>query len=260
MTPSDIERLSLRLHDARLARQEIDRLTVEVPDLGLSGAYAIQADGMRRRFEAGERQVALKMGLTSEAKRTQMGLEAPVYGVLTDRMQVAAGGTIPVGTGIHPKIEPELVFRVGRELRGAITMEQAAAACTGVAPALEVLDSRYRGFKYFSLPDVVADNSSSFLFVVGDDFRPLEGLALDRLPMAMSVNGEVKQRATSDAISGHPLLSIVQLCALLAERGGVLPAGSLVLAGAATVAEPLQAGDRVELVVEGLGSVAVTAE
>jgi 2-oxo-3-hexenedioate decarboxylase len=198
------------------------------------------------------------MGLTSESKRRQMNLDSPVYGALTDKMQLPADGSLQVASGIHPKIEPELAFTIGPQLGGHITLQEAAAACTGVAPAMEILDSRYVGFKYFSLPDVIADNSSSFMFVVGK-FRPLAGLPLDKLVLAMRVNGEIKQQATSDAISGHPLRSLVQLCALLAERNEVVPAGSIVMAGAATVAEQLHAGDRVELTAEGLGSVAVEA-
>ena len=127
----------------------------------------------------------------------------------------------------------------------------------GNVQAMEILDSRYRDFKYFSLPDVVADNSSSSHFVIAGEGLPLAGLALETLPIVMSVNGEEKQRALGSAISGHPLRSVVQLCALLAERGRVLPKGSIVLAGAATVAEVLKPGDVVRTEIAGLGTVGV---
>jgi 2-oxo-3-hexenedioate decarboxylase len=257
--PNYIQPLARRLQDARREAREIDRLTQEVPGLSLDDAYAIQEAGGMLRQADGERQVGLKMGLTSEAKRKQMSLDSPVFGVLTDRMQIPDGGTLPLKGSIHPKIEPEVAFRIEKELRGAISLAQAAAACSGVTAAMEILDSRYVGFKYFSLPDVIADNSSSFMFVVSNSWHPLAGLELDKLEMTMSVNGEVKQRAVSSAISGHPLTSIVQLCQLLAKRDRALPAGSIVLAGAATVAEMLHPGDRVELTVEGLGSVSLSA-
>ncbi len=259
MDSKDLEALALGLHTARLEAREVERLTADAPNLSLDDAYAVQEAGVRLRLHDGERQVGLKMGLTSEAKRKQMSLDSPVYGVLTDRMQLSDGGTLPLKGTIHPKIEPEVAFQIARELRGTISIEQAAEACSGVAAAMEILDSRYRGFKYFSLPDVVADNSSSFLFVVSNQWRPLAGLALDRLKMTMSVNGEPKQSADSNAISGHPLISIVQLCELLARRNRALPAGSIVMAGAATVAEVLRPGDKIELTVDGLGSVSVTA-
>ncbi|HLM48665.1 MAG TPA: 4-oxalocrotonate decarboxylase, partial [Myxococcaceae bacterium] len=161
------EELARLLDQARLEAREIPPLTRQHPDLQLREADAIQAEGLRLRTARGERVVGLKMGLTSEAKRRQMNLESPVYGVLTDRMQVQAGGVIALAQGIHPKIEPEIAFRTSRELGGKVTRDEVLDACASVFAAMEILDSRYRDFKYFSLPDVVADNSSSSLFVLG---------------------------------------------------------------------------------------------
>ncbi|QSQ11062.1 2-keto-4-pentenoate hydratase [Myxococcus landrumensis] len=255
----DLSELARRLDAARRERREVPPLTNELPELPLSDAYAIQEEGLRLRQADGERVVGLKMGLTSEAKRRQMNLDSPVYGVLTDRMRVAAGGVIALGKSIHPKIEPEIAFRTTRELRGKVTRDEVLDACASVFVAMEILDSRYRDFKYFSLPDVVADNSSSSLFVLGEVEHPPRAMDLTKLEMKMSVNGAVAQSARSDAISGDPVVSVIQLCELLAQRGQVLPAGSIVLAGAATVAHMLQPGDRVRLDVEGLGSVEVSA-
>ncbi|QRK11942.1 fumarylacetoacetate hydrolase family protein [Archangium violaceum] len=260
MTARMHEELARLLDQARLEAREIPPLTKQHPDLALTDAYAIQAEGLRLRTSRGERVVGLKMGFTSEAKRRQMNLDSPVYGVLTDRMEIPAGGVFRLQGSIHPKIEPEIAFRTSRELRGRITREQALDACSSVFAALEILDSRYVGFKYFSLPDVVADNSSSSLFVLGTTERPPRELDLPRLEMVLEVNGERVQAARSDAISGDPVVSIIQLCELLDQRGESLPAGSVVLSGAATAAHMLHAGDRVRLTVEGLGEVTVSIE
>ncbi|MCP3103744.1 fumarylacetoacetate hydrolase family protein [Myxococcus sp. K15C18031901] len=255
----DAQALALELDSARLERREVPPLTNAHAGLSLSEAYAIQEAGIRLRVRRGEQVVGLKMGLTSEAKRKQMNLDSPVYGVLTDRMRVAADGVVRVGEGIHPKIEPEIAFRMKRELSGKVTRDEALDACESVFAAMEILDSRYRDFKYFSLPDVVADNASSALYVLGTAEHPPRAFDLTRLQMTMSVNGEPAHSARSDAISGDPVLSLVQLCELLAQRGQVLPAGSIVLAGAATVAHMLRPGDQVRLHVESLGEVAVSA-
>ncbi|WP_141324899.1 2-keto-4-pentenoate hydratase [Myxococcus sp. AB025B] len=251
--------LARRLDDARRERREVPPLTNELPALSVPDAYAIQEEGLKLRLAAGERLVGLKMGLTSEAKRRQMNLDSPVYGVLTDKMRVQADGVVSLAQGIHPKIEPEIAFRTARELKGTVTRDEALDACESVFAAMEILDSRYRDFKYFSLPDVVADNASSSLFVLATQEHPPRAMDLTRLEMKMFVNDALAHSARSDAISGDPVLSLVQLCELLAKRGQVLPAGSIVLAGAATIAHMFQPGDRVKLVVEGLGSVAVSA-
>jgi 2-oxo-3-hexenedioate decarboxylase len=51
----------------------------------------------------------------------------------------------------------------------------------------------------------------------------------------------------------------MHLCTMLRAHGRTLPAGSIVLAGAGTAAEPLEAGQEVSLEVEALGEVRLTA-
>jgi 2-oxo-3-hexenedioate decarboxylase len=254
----DVEAYARRLDEARLGRREVERLTLEVPDLTLEQAYRIMDAGIALRRARGERLVGLKMGLTSEAKRQQMGLGAPIYGVLTDVMRVR--GTFRMTGSLHPKIEPEIAFHFAGGLRGRLGRAEVLAACTGVCAGLEILDSRYRDFKYFSLPDVVADNASSSHFALADAWTPAAGVPLAEVELAMSVDGTVKQRAKGSAISGDPVLSVVQLCELLDARGLSLPPDSVVLAGAATVAEPLQSGQTVELRVGNLPAVSLRIE
>ena len=78
--------------------------------------------------------------------------------------------------------------------------------------------------------------------------------------MEMSADRKVSQKGISKDISGDPVISVIQLCQLLAERGKILKSGSIVLAGAATAAIELSPGLHVELTVEGLPPVSVTVE
>ena len=254
----DIERLAGHLDDARRQGREVERLTLDAPELDLPQAYRVMDAGIALRVARGERVIGMKMGLTSEAKRRQMSLGAPIYGVLTDAMVVH--GTFHLQGTLHPKIEPEIAFRFARGLEGTPDRAAVLSACTAVGPALEILDSRYRDFKYFSLPDVVADNASSSHVVLPERWLEVEGRDLSRVELVMSIDGSVRQRATGAAISGDPVLSVVQLCALLAGRGQSLRPGSVVLAGAATVAEPLAAGMEVGLDAGWLGSISVRVE
>lgn len=254
-----IDALAKQLDNAMLAGQERARLTQEVPGLNNADAYRIQRAGVALRLARGERVVGYKMGLTSAAKRAQMNLDSPIYGVLTDAMQVDDGGAWQTTGSIHPKIEPEVAFLIARDLRGPVTAQEALAACSEVRAALEILDSRYVGFKYFSLPDVIADNASSAFFVLAETGVAPEALDILDLPMRMFVDDHLAQEARSSAISGNPVLSLVQLCDMLAEHGDWLPAGSIVLAGAAATAEPLVAGRTVRLEIDGLPGVQVTA-
>jgi len=152
---------------------------------------------------------------------------------------------------IHPRVEPELAFLLGAPLAGIVTPLQARAALEAVAPALEIIDSRYENFK-FSLSDVIADNASSAGVVIGP--WAAQDVDLGNLGMVMSFNGEVAQAGSSAAILGHPLRALITAARLIGERGGRLEAGDIVLAGAATSAEPLRVGLHVRLEVQMLGA------
>ena len=247
------------LHGARLRASPIQQISKD-NNFSRSEAYAIQELQFKKQIESQETQVGWKMGLTSQAKRRQMNLDSPLYGYLTNRMQVADGGVFSLHGTIHPKIEPEIAFLLKSDLFGKVTREQVLAAVSGVASALEILDSRYTEFKYFSMEDVIADNSSSSHFVVGPWLRDFAGLDLLNLKMEMSVDGMVAQVGVSKDISDDPVLSVVQLCELLAQRGQTLKAGSIVLAGAATAAEMLKPGMKVSLKVDHLSSCSVSVK
>lgn len=257
LKPEQILELARYLDQGMLEARELERITVKFADLELADAYRIQDGGISLRKARGEKQIGLKMGLTSEAKRQQMNLKAPCYGVLTDKMRIEEGSVFALQGKIHPKIEPEIAFIIRDELKGRVTREQALGACQSVCAAMEILDSRYIGFKYFSLPDVVADNSSSSFFILSRETLPPDAADWADLEMVMEVNGRPAQSARSSEISGDPVLSIVQLCDLLAERGLALPAGSIVLAGAATQAVQLEPGMEIRLKVQKLGEASI---
>ena len=255
----DLQELSHRLTQARLKAEPIEQLSKDFP-LARTEAYYIQELGIQHRIDKGEKKIGLKMGLTSEAKRKQMNLKDPLYGELTDMMQVSHKGRLDISSLIHPKIEPEVAFLITQPLKGSVTREQVLTACGGVAAALEILDSRYTQFKYFSMEDVIADNSSSSHFVVGPWKNDFQRIDLRELSMKMQVNGQVAQQGFSKEISGDPVVSVIQLCELLAERGRSLEADSIVLAGAATAAVELKDQMQVRLEVDHLSPVEISIQ
>lgn len=256
--PDELTALAQTLEDARRQGREIERLTRAHPALTLADGYAIQAAGIRLRTAAGDQVIGWKMGLTSQAKREQVGLDAPICGVLTTGMFMLSPAETRLPDSIHPKVEPEVAFAVTRRLAGKITVEEALAACSGVMPALEIIDSRFLDFKYFSLPDVVADNCSAYRLVVGNERTPPADVDLADLAMVLEIDGARVAEGSTRAISGHPARSLVDLCALLDERGLAIEPPALVLAGASTQAIALRPGNRVSLTVEGLGRAALT--
>lgn len=251
-----ISQLADVVDNAAAHNQSIIQLSANTPELTLSDAYSIQRASMARRFRRGERLVGMKMGFTSVAKMEQMGVHEPIYGHLTDAMLVHDGGSIQRRALIHPRIEPELAFILLDDLHGPTSPAQAMLAVEGVCAALEIIDSRYEKFK-FSLIDVVADNASSTRFVLGNKILSPQQLDISNLGMVMEINGEARQIGSSAAILEHPARSLAALANMLHARGEHLSAGQIILAGGATAAEHVEAGDVVTLRCDGLGSVTV---
>ncbi len=219
-------------------------------EFSLDDAYAIQAAVLERRLARGERRVGMKMGFTSRAKMVQMGVSEMIWGRLTDAMMLEEGSSISLEGFIHPRIEPEVAFLLKDRLEGDVTLLQARRAVEAVAPALEIIDSRYENFK-FSLEDVVADNSSSAGVVLGRWSSP--DTDLENLGVVMSFDGEPERIGSTAAILGSPWRSLVAAARLSASRGEPLEPGTIVLAGGATAASYLRPGLHVRVEVEGLG-------
>lgn len=257
MENNEIQKIASELHQARLQASPVKQYSDHLKEFNINDAYSIQEHGVDLRKGEGETVIGLKMGLTSEAKRKQMDLDSPLYGVLTDTMEIKNGGTFTLKGTIHPKIEPEVAFFIEKELSGKVTRDEVLDSVSWVCSAMEILDSRYEQFKYFSMEDVISDNSSSSHFILGETRLSPRDIDLNNLEMKMSIDGEVKAEGVSSAISGDPLVSVIQLCELMESRGQTLKAGSIVLAGAATPAVQLSPGMNVSLEVTSLGKVSV---
>jgi 2-oxo-3-hexenedioate decarboxylase len=252
-----IARLAEHLENAELQAHDVVKITDEHPDMDWDDAYAIQAEILRRKLARGNRVVGLKAGLTSHAKMKQMGVETPCFGFLVDYFSVPDGGEIKIGELIHPKVEPEIAFVLKRALKGPGCHIGAVLAATDfVMPGIEIIDSRYRDFK-FDLKSVIADNCSSSRFVLGGQAVPVDELDLRTLGVVMEKNGEIVGIGAGAAVLGHPAAAIAMLANHLGARGEEIPAGTMILSGGVTEAVAVKAGDNVNLRIQSLGSTSV---
>ncbi len=246
--------LAERLEDCELQAQDTTKITEEYPDMDWDDAYAIQNTIKARKIARGNRIVGLKAGLTSHAKMKQMGVTTPVFGFMADYYALPDGGECKVSELIHPKVEPEIAFVTKTELRGPGCHIGAVLAATDfVLPGIEVIDSRYRDFK-FDLKSVVADNTSAARFVVGGQPMDVGGVDLRTVGIVLEKNGVPVAFGAGAAVLGHPAAAIAMLANHLAERGECIPAGTLILSGGITEAVSVAAGDNVTLRVQGMGS------
>ncbi|HOB68091.1 2-oxo-3-hexenedioate decarboxylase [Ottowia sp.] len=250
-----LDQLAAHLENCQLKQQDTLKITDDHPGMSWDDAYAIQDRILAAKLARGSRVAGYKAGLTSHAKMKQMGVTDPVFGFLVDDYTVPEGGEIKVSELIHPKVEPEICFVTKTELTGpGCSIANVLAASDVVLPGIEVIDSRYRDFK-FDLKSVVADNTSAARFVVGGRAVCARSVDLRTTGIVLEKNGEVVALGAGAAVLGHPAAAVAMLVNHLGRRGKSLPAGSLVLSGGITEAVAVQAGDNVTLRVQGMGSV-----
>ena len=257
MTTWTVDRAATELLACEAERRDRPSFLPEGPDLDVETGYRVQDETLRRRLDRGERLVGVKLGLTSRAKQERMGVDTPFVAWLTDVMVLAAGDPVPQDRLIHPRLEPEIVFVMGRRLEGpGVTAAQALAAVDIVCAGAEVIDSRYTDFR-FSAGDVVADNASSGFFVTGPTRRSPDGLDLAAEEVLVEVDGAVVDSATGAAVQGHPAEALALAANELARRGLAIEPGWIVLTGGMTDAVPVPAGAVVSFHFANLGSVEV---
>jgi 2-oxo-3-hexenedioate decarboxylase len=250
----NISVIARTLDDAARNVQATTQISDSV-ELTLAEAYEVQRQAIALRVRRGERRVGIKMGFTSRAKIVQMGISDMIWGRLTSGMIVEEGGPLDFSRFIHPRVEPEIAFLLKRPLFGLVTPMQAMDAVEAIAPALEIIDSRYDNFK-FSLSDVVADNASSSGFVTGPWVKP--DFDFSNLGLVLNFDGKPVQIGSTAAIMGHPLRSLVAAARFAAEAGEPLQTGWIVMAGGATAAEALSPNQHVEMEMEKMGRVSFT--
>ena len=215
-------------------------------------AYAIQAVLRRLRAARGDVQVGLKLAFTNRAAMVRLGVSEPVYGALFKSMLIDHGARLGMIGRIRPRIEPELAFRLGRDLPGGASPAEALAAIDAVAPAIEIVDSRYRDFQ-FCMTDVVADNASASGVVLGPWQRQFGDIGA--LAVRVEIDGREVASGSTAAILGHPLEALRCAADLASRLGLPMSAGTILMAGSATDAIPVSAGRRVLVRIEGLGEV-----
>src|SRR5438105_15240615 len=131
------------LINAELERTPVVQLSKTWPDITLADAYAIQGLVNEHKVAKGSKIIGNKIGLTSKAMQQSSQIDEPDFGVLHDYMLIADGAKIPFERFIVPRVEPELVFVLGKPLKGpGVGMLDVLRATEYVIPAIEIIDAR----------------------------------------------------------------------------------------------------------------------
>jgi 2-keto-4-pentenoate hydratase len=227
----------------------------------LAAAYGVQGRFVQLMGEAAGAVAGYKIGLTSARMQKMCGIDQPVAGVIFITRVMTSGVTLQARRYHHVGLEFEVGVRLGRDLprdQAPFTREQVAKAVDGVCAAVEVVDDRNADYATLEALSLIADNSWNAGAVLGALSASWENL--EAASGVVWVNGQEIDRGYGRDVLGHPFVPLTWLANHLAEAGGGLRAGDVVLTGSLIPTRfPKEPGAfRYELA--GIGTIELTVE
>ncbi|RMC90782.1 2-oxo-hepta-3-ene-1,7-dioic acid hydratase [Aquitalea palustris] len=261
LTPDIIQNTALRLHQAEQQREQIRQISLDYPDITIEDAYAIQRCWVEMKLAEGRTIKGHKIGLTSRAMQMSSQINEPDYGTLLDDMFFNDGSDIPTSRFIVPRVEVELAFILGKELKGPnITLFNVYEATDFVIPALEIIDARSQSIDPTSgrprkVFDTISDNAANAGVVMGG--RPVKPSELDLrwVSALMYRNGVIEESGVAAAVLNHPANGVAWLANKLAPFNVSLKPGQVILGGSFTRPVPARAGDTFHVDYGPLGAI-----
>ncbi|WP_199053477.1 2-oxo-hept-4-ene-1,7-dioate hydratase [Aquitalea sp. ASV15] len=261
LTQDIIQDTARRLHQAEQQREQIRQISLDYPDITIEDAYAIQRCWVEMKLAEGRTIKGHKIGLTSRAMQMSSQINEPDYGTLLDDMFFQDGSDIPTSRFIVPRVEVELAFILGKELKGPdITLFDVYQATDFVIPALEIIDARSQSIDPASgrprkVFDTISDNAANAGVVMGG--RPVKPSELDLrwVSALMYRNGVIEESGVAAAVLNHPANGVAWLANKLAPFDVSLQPGQVILGGSFTRPVPARAGDTFHVDYGPLGAI-----
>lgn len=237
MTPDQIAEAADRLYEAERTGNQCGLLSLAYPGMTLDDAYAVQSALIEKKRAAGLGVIGWKIGLTSRAMQQALDITTPDSGVLLEDMLFANGAAIPAGRFIQPRIEAEIVFIMKSDVAGGhVTREDVLAATDYVAPSLEILDTRIlrndpETGKARIITDTISDNAANAGIVLGKERHAVDACDLRWVGAIVKRDNVVEETGLGAGVLNDPATGILWLVHRLAQYGGGLSAGDIVLSG-----------------------------
>lgn len=251
-----------RIAEARIALAALERLPEAIRPADEASAYAVQA-AVHQRLATSRygRRIGWKIGCTTKVMQTYLGIPNPCAAGLFEGTRHASGVAISAAGFRHVGIECEIAVQLARDLPAAgapFTAERVADAVGSVMAAIELVDDRYADWRQTDTPTLIADDFFAAGCVLGEPLSLADAPDLAAVVGVTRINDIEVGRGVGADVLGHPFQALAWLASSLAARGERLRAGDIVLTGSLVETRWLNAGDRVEIEIAGLGGVALT--
>lgn len=256
LSESDRRNAAEGLIRAEKERKPVQQLSLTWPEITIEDAYAIQGMVNQAKVAAGSKTIGNKIGLTSKAMQQSSQIDEPDYGVLHDYMVVEDGAKVPFERFIVPRVELELVFVLGKPLKGpGIGLLDVLRATEYVVPAIEIIDARVQNPR--KIFDTVADNGAAAGIVLGGRAVAPMDVDLRWVGGLLYRNADIEETGVSAGVLGHPAMGIAWLANKVARFGTALEAGKVMLSGSFVRPVWARKGDTLRADFGPLGSLSV---
>jgi len=202
--------------------------------------------------------VGYKAALTAKAVQERFNWNAPVAGILLEKMVLNNGATVPAVFGSRPVWEADMLLVMKDEgVNQAKTPEEALQHISGMRPFIELPDIALGPNEKVDGVQLTAINTAARLGIAGAEV-PLEPTSetVKRLAeikiVATDVSGATLAESVGSATLGNPLNAVVWLVEDLAKSGRKLKPGDLISTGSFSPLTPPKPGQTVTVRYEGL--------
>ena len=245
-----------QLMEARTASLMLPRPTERSP-LTLEEGYRISQAIIQLRQEQGERLVGRKMGFTNRKVWENYGISAPFWAPLFDstvRYAQNNQGRQCLEGAVQPRIEPEIILKLGRTPDPDATIVSIADCIEWVAAGFEIICCPFADWQ-FSAAEAVAAFGLHGTLIIGEPVMLSEGsrrnlaavLANTSVSLSCATAEQTALRAAGfgSTVLDSPVHALLELHQLLQEDPDWPPlqAGEIIATGTLTAALPIAAGE-----------------
>lgn len=257
-----IAEIANELNAAWTGSTVIDPPSSRYPDFDLDIAYAVEARLQRERAGSGRAVVGRKVGYANKAVWRVMKLETLVWASMyDDTVHDAASlpGLSLQGFFPAPRIEPEIVFKLSRDMPANIDAAGALACVEWMALGFEIIDCPFPAWQ-FKPADFVAAFGLHRALLIGER-TPVAAASIpalaDRLAafkVRLSRNGEFVEEGAGKNSLRSPALCLAELAGAATRRAAPFPlkAGELISTGTLVGPQTVSRGESWSAEPEGL--------
>ncbi len=245
---------------------QIATFTERDPSFRIEHAYATLAELRKKRTARGERQVGRKIGFTNRGIWEEYKVYAPIWGDMFDTTvsELSTSPMIAASRFSEPRIEPEIVFKLGKDVKAGTDEAGLLDAIEWITHGFEIVQSIFPGWKFTGVDCFAAEGLHGALLL--GPARSIASLGPDvtktliDFSVTLSCNGKVMDRGRGADVLDSPLSALRHLVDVLEMDpfNSPLRAGEIITTGTLTRAFPVAPGETWSTMIEGIALEGVT--